>query len=240
MRHREFRATGEEAMDNGHSPMAGSTVTVSRVTAVMALAVMLFVGIAAGRSLTENAVGAALVDLDATATRTAELDELNQLRTQAAQSGTCVPAGSPVATEPPSPTATPTPVPPAAMGQEIAYGDDWTVVVTSFTPAPPSDEVTASGKFLQVSVTVTNHGKRSRPFPFTDWVLVDETGRTFVMDYSATRLLVGGAPFFGLDPSLEKHLAVVFDVALDAGPRFVLESATYPAFRVALELQMHG
>src|SRR5438034_6810929 len=99
-------------------------------------------GVAAGRALQGDGARAASPESDATATRSAELDELNRLRTQVAQSVVCSPPPLPTATETPMPTATPTvtptatPVPPVAMGQPLSYVDDWTVVVNGFTPAP--------------------------------------------------------------------------------------------------------
>jgi hypothetical protein len=226
--------------DQRQTPDGRSNITVTPATAVVLFALTLIVGIAVGRGLAGGGAGAAAQESNASATGTAEADELSRLRTQVAELAACTPAGSPVATLGPSPTATPTPIPPAAMGQSLAYADNWTVIVNSVSSAAPSDAATASGKYLQVSVTVTNNGDRPRTFPFFSWVLVDESGRTFAFDASATSVIVGSAPFSAVDPSQAAQVNVVFDVALDAGERFVLESTMDATFRVAVETQTLG
>jgi hypothetical protein len=227
-------------MANHEPPSPGrSTITVSWAAVLVVVALTLIAGIAVGRVL-GGAVGAAALEPDATATRTAEVAEVNRLQTQVAQAGACTPVGSPVTIEPASPTSTPTPVPPAPMGQKIAYREDWTVAVTGFTPAAPSDRLKASGRFLQMTVIVANHRAVPRAFPFSDFVLVDKSGRTYAMNSAATVSLIGAGSFLTIDPAQEKEFAIIFDVAVDSGTDFVLESATDPTFRVAVKLQLLG
>jgi hypothetical protein len=215
--------------------------SVSVPTAVLVLMLVAFAGVIVGR--TSSVPFARAADQpEATATRQAEIDELNRLRTQVAQTAVCVQptaTETPVPTETPPPTATPTPVPPVAMGQPLSYQGDWTVVVTGFLAAPSSDTA-PSGKFVQVNATVTNNAASTRKFPFGDWVLVDAAGRVFKMADTATTQLYGPSWYLGIDPSLATDFRIVFDVAADAGPAFILESAADPTFRVAVQLQALG
>jgi hypothetical protein len=208
---------------------------VSTRAALVALMLVAFLGFAFGRSTIAPPAGAA-DQPDATATRQAELDELNQLRTQVAQTVVCV---QPTATETPLPTATPTPVPPVAMGQPLTYAGDWTVVVTGVVVAPSAGS-TPNGKLIQVNVTVTNNGDSGRKFPFDHWHLVDAGGRVFTIADTATTQLYGPSWYLGIDPSVPADFHIVFDVAADAGSAFVLESDDDPTFRVAVQLQLLG
>ncbi len=166
--------------------------------------------------------------------------ELNRLRTQVAQTVVCTPPPTATPTTVPSPTATPTPVPPVAMGQPVPYGEDWTIVVNSLTDAAPSDRAQPAGKFLQVNLTVTNEADRNRKLGFTNWVLVDEQGRAFQMADTATTQLYGPSWYLGTDPNLPADYTIVFDVATDSGPNYILQSRTDPTFRVAVQTQVLG
>jgi hypothetical protein len=171
----------------------------------------------------------------ATATREAELAELAALQTQVADLQTQVAE----ACAEPTATPEPTPVPPAPAGQPVTYAGDWTVVVGAATPRPTIETATAKGIFLELALTVTNNSGQARTFPFYDLVLIDAQGRTFVVDPAATTLfdVDWGTP---INPSLPSELHLVFDVAADAGERFVLESKSDPTFRVEVALGGRG
>ena len=203
------------------------------------VALALVVGIMIGRAASGSGVSAEATEPDATATRVAELEELERLRTQVAHPPVCTPAPSPTPTETPAPLPTPTLVPPAQMGEELEYVGDWTVVVTGVTPAPAGASAT-SGKLIQVNVTVTNRAAEARRFSFDEWRLVDAQGRAYLISLSATDDLYGPSFVSFLQPNLPQELAIVFEVAPDAGPGFILESTADPHFRVALLMQQFG
>jgi len=151
-----------------------------------------------------------------------ETDELNRLRTQVAQTPVC---GLPSPTPELSPTATPTSVPAVAAGTPIS---------------PPIEGVKPSGKFLRVNATVTNNAGESRTYPFRSWVLIDDQVRTFEIADDATSQATGSGWYRGVDPSLPQDFAIIFDVALDSGKSFVLESRDDLILRVSLQIQVLG
>jgi hypothetical protein len=208
-----------------------------------AVVVALAIGFAAGRAgpWGAGAAGrAATQPTDPTATREAEVRELERLRTQvAATPPVCTPPPEPTTTPTPAPTTTPTPVPPAAIGSPLPYGDDWTVVVTNASSRPTVGTETATGFFVQVNVTVTNHAATPRPFPFGELVVDDPQGRVFELATAASSQ-IALSWYRAVKPSLPTDLAVVFEVTADAGERFVLESTEDPTFRVQLELAQRG
>jgi hypothetical protein len=230
-----------EDMEGPRGTGRQASISVTTSMALVILTLVAFAGILVGRATSVSFVSAA-DEPDATATRQAEIDELNQLRTQVAQTVVCVPptpTPTPVPTETPVPTATPTPVPPVAMGTALPYADDWTVNVTGLLPAPASEAI-PSGRFVQVTATITNNGEGRRTFSFGEWRLVDPSGRVFMMADSVTTQLYGASWYLGIDPSLETEFRIVFDVASDAGSAFILESSADPTFRVAVQLQQLG
>jgi hypothetical protein len=228
-------------MDGSNNDELGTgAVVLSKRSALGLLALVLLVGILVGRTIaTDGGARAAALQTEATpvGTTESETDELNRLRTQVAQTPDCE---EPSPTPEPTLTATPTPVPPVAAGTEVQAADNWTVVVTGITPAPPIADTEPTGKFLQVTVTVTNNGSESRTYPFQSWILVDEQGRTFEVAGAATTQVTGTGWYRGIAPSLPKDFAIVFDVAADAGPVFILESRDDPTLRVALQIQLLG
>src|SRR5829696_8348030 len=96
----------------------------TRTMTLWAILVALAIGFAAGRMWTPSGIGATTATgspvPDATATREAELLELERLQTQVAQAETA--CADPTNTVTPSPTFTPTLVPPAAQGEPVPYG----------------------------------------------------------------------------------------------------------------------
>jgi hypothetical protein len=180
----------------------------------------------------EPAASATTSGADATATRTAELAELEQLRTKvAAQATAC-------ADDQPSPT--PTQVPAGEMGQEYPYRDTWKVVVIEALPVPGTDSVKPNGAFLQVDLTLTNTGRENEIFPFYELVLVDSQQRSYAISPEASRELIAQDWDFFVEPSQPTAKSVIFDVAPDAGTSFVLESTADPAFRVNVAIAQRG
>ncbi len=176
----------------------------------------------------------------ATATRAAELMELERLRTQVAQTPPAV-ICTPAATA--TPTPTPTPVPPAAMNTPLPFADDWTVMVTSVVKTAMvsgfNQSATAKGVYVQVNLLITNNARDRRTFPFGDLILVDTQGRVFEPALMAS-IIAGGTWSFFFPTSDPTASAVIFDVPADAGDIFVLESRKDPAFRVRLDVQLRG
>jgi hypothetical protein len=227
----------DQATMNRHASVAASPWPHA---AWWLLALAVLAGFIAGRAMGgSSGVGALATEPDATATRAAELTEIAQWQTRVAQPVVCTPAPSPTPTETPTPVPTPTLVPPAPMGQELAYAGNWTVVVTGFTAAPPG-AAAPGNKLVQVHVRVTNHEAQPRRFRYDDWRLVDSRGRAFLLSITATSELYGPGFVANLAPSLPQDLTLVFEVTGDAGPGFILESAADPAFRVAVVLQQLG
>ena len=153
-------------------------------------------------------------------------------------------ACSPMATSTPEPSPTPTPtatvVPPAAMGQPMAYAGDWTVVVNAIALVPTFGDLTPqAGAFASVRLTITNTtGDRLR-FPYGDLTLLDEDGRTYFPSRDS-RLVPEVGWFNRLDPSVPTDGLVIFDIAAEATGPFILESTADPTFRVQLVLEDRG
>jgi Domain of unknown function (DUF4352) len=213
------------------------------------------VGVVAGRGWVGVPVTAAnAANPAATATRQAELAEVEQLqteverlRTQVAQTSQpleCTAPPSPTTTVLPSPTPTPTPVPPAAMNQPLPYrGDTWTVTVTGVTKTATvtgyNQSATAKGIYVLVNLTATNNGTTGQRFPFQDFILVDDRGRVFELATTES-IMVSGNWSRLFPPSLQTDTALVFDVMPDAGDGFVLESRADPMFRVQADIIARG
>ena len=98
---------------------------------------------------------------------------------------------------------------------------------------------TAGGVFVRIELTVINASATARAFPVSDLTLLDAADRSYDVDLGASLLadptLQGQVP-----PSLPADGAVVFDVAADAGQRFILQSRADPTFRVSVELAQRG
>jgi Domain of unknown function (DUF4352) len=170
----------------------------------------------------------------ATATRDAELQELEQLRTQVAQ------AATPCA-QTPTPAATSTPAPPAAQGQPLPYGHNWTVEVTGAASSSNVGDYFPDGVFMLVNLNITNNDSAKRFFKYSDLRLVDDQGRIFISDtLVSSRMPIDHSISSRFDPSLPTDTVVVFDVATDAGQSFILESTADPTFREQVNLEMRG
>lgn len=206
-------------------------------------AAVLGAGVAAGTALRGNvsvsrlAGAASPVPADATATREAELQELNDLRTQVANPPVCTPA--PTETPPP-PTATATQAPLSQTGVPIPYLDIWTITVLAIAPTPGTSDAQPTGTFMQVNFDVSHQSREPELLSFTDFVLIDEAGGFSNVDASINRELLGVGWALTVDPGVTETRSVIFDVAADAGNSFILESTADATFRVALTVEQRG
>jgi hypothetical protein len=170
----------------------------------------------------------------ATATRDAELQELEQLRTQVAQAAT-------PCEQTPTPAATPTPAPPAAQGQPLPYGENWTIAVTGASTATNVTDNFPNGVYVLVNLTITNNDATKRFFKYNDLRLLDNQGRIYISElFVSSRVPIDHPINFGFNPSIPTDTVVVFDVAVDAGQPFILESTADPTFREEVNLEMRG
>jgi hypothetical protein len=208
-----------------------------QVTLWVAL-IALTIGFAAGRMWSPAGTGATTSvgtpAADITATREAELQQLEQLRTQVAQPAT-------LCAQTPTPTATPTPAPPAAQGQPLPYIENWTVKVTGAATTMNVADSFPEGVYVLVNLTITNNEAEKRFFKYEDLRLLDDHGRVFISDqYVSTRVRIDQRINFQFNPSIPTDTVVVFDVATDAGQSFILESTADPTFREQVNLEMRG
>jgi hypothetical protein len=180
---------------------------------------------------------AALQDVDPTATREAELKDLDDLRTQVANPPTC--AAPPTATAVP-PTATPTQVPLASTGVPLSFHDIWTITVLGIAPTVAPPETRPAGQFMRVNMTVSHSASTPKLLPITDFLLTDSAGRFSAIDIGVNQGLLGGTWALATVPGVTEDRAIVFDVATDAGDRFILESPGDPGFRVQLTVEQRG
>lgn len=170
---------------------------------------------------------------DATATRQAELDELHALQTQVANPPVCTPAP----TETPEPTATQVPAVPA--GTPVSYLDIWTITVIGIGPVP-GGELVPAGQFLKVDMTLKHNAPDTKISPVFDFELVDATGQHYVADQTVNQELLGATIGIPVEVGVEETRSVIYDVPLDAGSLFLLESDKDPLFRVSLQMEQRG
>jgi hypothetical protein len=194
----------------------------------------LLLGFLIGRVVASGpAASAAATEPDATATRTAELAELDALRTQVAQQPTACATN-------PTPAVTPTLVPPGEMGEPYPYAGAWTIVVKDASPVAPTGNSKPKGAFLRVNLTLTNNSQKPAVMYFANMVLVDTQGRAYPFAENASHEILGNTYQFIIQPSLPVDTPIIFDVASDAGTSFVLQSTTDPTFRVKVEIVQRG
>jgi hypothetical protein len=216
------------------APKSRSTTIGFKPVVAWFIVAAVILGFFVGRIASDGPAAIAAADEpDATATRTAELAELDTLRTQVAQQPSACP-------QTPTPSATATPVPAGDMGQPYAYTDAWTVVVKDAEPVNAPTDVQPKGAFLKVNLTITNNGGEHALFPFTDLQLIDSQNRTFLVSQEGSTTIIAPNWDYFIDPSIPVDKSVVFDVATDAGASFILQSATEPTFRVNVEIVQRG
>lgn len=197
--------------------------------------VMLLIGLLIGRSGGAEPAIAAQPDLMTTATRTAELLELHALQTAAAQP--CDPTATPSPV--PSPTPSPTLVPPAAMGTTLTYGP-LSITATSIGPVAAPEGFTPQGQLLELTMSVANTVDQPEFLPVDSLRLIDAAGMAHKVDTDATWAVTLSGWSLPLDGLTTEDRAFVFDVPLDAGTSFVLQSVDDPTFRVALTIEARG
>lgn len=211
-------------------------------TRSLALAVLcLLIGAAIGRSLPGMpAVNAATPAIDATATRTAELAELNELRTKVAEPVVCTPPPTATPTSTPTVLPTPTVVPPVQVGTAIADKSGLVFTFLGVQPAPPPADADVAGQLLRVRFSVANPTDKPILLPFVGWRLVAPDGARYGVDIELTPVLEGVAWASPIGANQTEERSVVFVVPADAGTVFVLENEEDPTFRVELRIESRG
>lgn len=191
----------------------------------------------AGQAPNHSANAAAIASPNATATREAEIDELNYLRTQVANQPVC----SPMATETSVlPTPSPTEAPISLMGNPVPYAGIWTITVLGITPTPAVTVAPPTGKYMQVNLSASHAQRTSQILRLTDFLLRDSMDRFSVPSAGTNREIFGNLWMASVDPGVSMNAAIVFDVAADAGDSFILESNADPTFRVAMTVEQRG
>jgi hypothetical protein len=221
--------------------MANRSLKFNR-RSILQYSLVLGSGIAVGSLVTTggpagNSALAALQDVDPTATREAELKELDDLRTQIANPPTCVPP--PTATAVP-PTATATQVPLASSGVALPFHDIWTITVLGIAPTVSPPDTRPDGQFMRVIMTVSHSASAPKALPITDFLLTDSAGRFSAVDIAVNQAVLGGTWALATAPGVTEDRSIVFDVAADAGVMFILESPGDPGFRVQLTVEQRG
>lgn len=207
---------------------------------VVVLAVLVL-GILIGRAMTGTpSAVAANPTVAGTATRSAELKELNDLRTKVAQPVVCTPAPTATPTSTPTPEPTATIVPARPAGTEVIDASGLGVNVLSIQPVPIPDGVEATGQLLRVNVRLSNKADSPVLPPFVEWRLVDSVGNRYSVDLVATPLFAGAAWGVAIGGHQTEDRTVVFDVAVNAGTTFVLENDNDPTFRVEVSIESRG
>ena len=202
---------------------------------------VLIIGMAIGRGISNGPTAiAADPNPDATATRVAELSELNDLRTQVALPVVCTPPPEPTSTNTPVPTSTPTVAPPLPLGQKFLYANMFTITVTGIGPGGTPGGMQPQGMFLSVNLIMENLTNTQQWPPYTDWRLVTSAGREYAPDTGASQEVFGRAWGLTVAANLTQETGLVFDVPVDAGNVFILESVNQPEFRIELILESRG
>ena len=131
------------------------------------------------------------------------------------------PAEEPAATEPVPEPETEHAAP--GIGDEAVDGD-FTFVVTSVEDGPPiigtpEFGVEPQGKFVLVTLTVTNNGDSAGSFFGSNQFLIDTEGRKASADDEAAIYLEEAQSFYEeINPGNSLTGVVVFDIAVDAVP----------------------
>jgi hypothetical protein len=184
-----------------------------------------------------HALAVASPEANATATRAAELQEINDLRAEVAELKACTLAATQTAV---SVTATPTQVPPLETGVPVSYLGIWSITVLGISPFPTTDKVKPNGKFMQVNVTASHSSRNAELLLLTDFILTDANGRFAAVDLSINQSVYGSTWGLSIAPGVTEMRSIVFDVAADAGDSFILESNADPMFRVAMTVEQRG
>ena len=233
-----------ERSDGRSAPGRPDPAGASRLWLVALVLAALTIGVLIGRGLPGGAIAqAADESVDATATRAAELTELDELRTKVAQPVYCTPMPSPTPTEtatPVPPTATATLVPPQGIGVEVVDSQGLGVTILSIQPVQAPDGVDANGQLMRLNVRLSNTTDSPLAVPFVDWRLVDAAGNRYSVHIEATGDVVGPTWAVAVGAHETDERAVVFDVAADAGGSFVLEHDEDQTFRIQVVMESRG
>ena len=219
--------------------MSSPNSRLSRRSMLQSLA-LLGTGCLAGRVLFDGSASDRLAMAatdgtpDATATRAAELEELHALQTQVAQPKVCTPA------PPNTPAPTPTQVPPAQTGVPLPYNGDWTITVLGIAPTIAPNDFRPTGKLMQVNLTASHRAATPRFPALNDFRLVDSNGRFSVPDLTLNQALFGANWGLAVQVGVTENISIAFDVAIDAGDSYILESNADPTFRVAMTVEQRG
>ena len=190
-----------------------------------------------------SSVNAADSTPDADATHSAELSELNELRTKVAQTVVCIPptsTPSPTPTETPTPSPTATLVPAQPMGTDIPYGKNLILNVVGAATVRTPDGIEVEGQLLQVSVEFGNATDVSRQLPFDEFRLIDGNGNRYKIDFDTSTEILGLSWNLYLEANQTEERSLFFDIPLDAGTQFVLVSTERPEFRIEIILEVRG
>lgn len=168
---------------------------------------------------------------DATATRQAELDELDALRTQVAATPDCAE---------PTPSPTPTEVPPVPAGTEIAISQALNITVKSIAPAMAPADRQITGQLLQINFSVRNGGAESEKLVFQKFTLTSAEGDVAVFDTPLNTDLFGSDIALAIKPGTTSDLSMAFDFPNPAATSFLLTNEEYPTFRCAVTAVERG
>jgi hypothetical protein len=177
---------------------------------------------------------AASTDVKATATRAAELDELESMRTKVAQALVCV---NPTTTATPAPTATATQAPPAAAGTFVHYSGKWDIKVLSIAPALAPGSIAVNGRLLQVNYAMRNLTAKPALPPYIEFELADDLGHTSTFDLSINQALFGSAGALPVAGNATENRSVAFDFPNATSSAFIFRSSAEPEFRVLVTIQ---
>jgi hypothetical protein len=126
------------------------------------------------------------------------------------------------------------------MNTPVSYDGIWTITVLGITPVPAVSAATPAGKFMQVNLKASHSESSGKILTLTDFILRDSRDRFSIPNGEANRAVFGNLWLPIVDPGVTADAAMLFDVAVDTGDAFVLESRADPAFRVAMTVEQRG
>jgi hypothetical protein len=108
----------------------------------------------------------------------------------------------------------------ARLGQEAKDGA-FTFVVTGVEESRSLGAVTPVGKFVTLTVFITNDSRNAQAYFSGNQRIFDSTGRNFGNDTNAELSANGGAAFEGIAPGNTAIVTIVFDVPIEFSPAAV-------------------
>lgn len=91
-----------------------------------------------------------------------------------------------------------------------------------------------------MNLTIANRTNENAFPPFAEWLLTDANGQSYTVSNQASTSIAGVGWGLTVGPGEIADRSIVFDVPIDIGTTFVLESRVEPAFRVALAIEARG